>query len=159
MMKERVLITGVTGFIGKFLAHELYKSGYSVAGLTRNIQRSRTIFKFPILLYEWKDIQKPPPFSAFENTTIVINLAGESIIRKKWNSKQKQILWDSRVLLTHHLVQTLNLFPHIHTLIQTSAIGYYGKTEEKSIDENSRTRFGFYGSSLSSLGERGSRNS
>lgn len=136
-MKEKILLTGATGFIGKALCLELYKNNYEISCLTRNAQKARSILSFPCSFHEWKNIQEPPP-SAFENVSVVINLAGESLVRKRWSPQQKQILWDSRVLLTQNLVKTLRLFPQIHTLIQTSAIGYYGDTHEKSVHENSK---------------------
>ena len=42
----------------------------------------------------------------------VINLAGEPIVDARWTTRRKQVLWDSRVALTEHLVQRIAAAQH-----------------------------------------------
>jgi len=63
----------------------------------------------------------------------VINLAGEPIAAGRWSESRKQLLCDSRWLLTEQLVDLIKLSttpPKV--LINASAIGWYGSTPPPS---------------------------
>jgi uncharacterized protein (TIGR01777 family) len=66
----------------------------------------------------------------------VINLAGESIVDKAWTEARKKVLWDSRVGLTQSLVRCIEAADEKPSVfISGSAIGYYGNTGDKILDE------------------------
>ena len=133
----KILITGATGFIGKELALKLHQAGHEIVCLTRNIQTAQKKLPFPCSYHEWKNFETPPPQTAFKNVSVVFNLAGESIIRKRWSKSFKQKLTRSRVQLTQQLALSARNTPSIHTFIQTSAIGFYGDRNSEPLDENS----------------------
>ena len=138
-----ILMIGATGLIGRSLAVELYKRNHKVTCLVRNIENIKKKNKpFFHQYYEWKST-KSPPKEAFENVSCIINLAGEAIMNKRWTPEQKQRLKDSRIQLTELLVNTAHQFPSIQTLINASAIGYYGHRQSEILDENSPSGRGF----------------
>lgn len=47
MIMEKVVISGVTGFIGKALAFRLLEKGVGVLGLGRNAKAISDLYKFP----------------------------------------------------------------------------------------------------------------
>ena len=44
-MKEKILITGATGFVGKHLVPALVSNGYQVLEVTRDILKSKKLFE------------------------------------------------------------------------------------------------------------------
>lgn len=138
----KILITGITGFIGSRLAKRL-KENHEISCLTRNAEKAKKTLKFPCLIHEWQNIRTPPPCQAFENVSAIINLAGESVIKKRWSESQKEKLIESRVEYTRQLVQMAQKYNSIHTLINASATGFYGHREDEVLDENSPQGRGF----------------
>ena len=64
--KQRVLITGSQGFIGKALSKSLRSSGYEVWGMDRSVAQDEHVVQTDLLdLHQTRDaITKIPPFSA-----------------------------------------------------------------------------------------------
>ena len=133
----KVLITGVSGFIGHSIAQALHQKGCPIVGLSRNPKK--TLKKLPFLKECYSNFSP----KAFQNVSAIINLAGASIIDKRWTKKQKQILMDSRVQFTKKLVEAANQYNSIQTLISTSAIGYYGDRADEELNEHSPPGRGF----------------
>src|SRR5205823_13673170 len=71
----------------------------------------------------------------------VINLAGENVFGRRWNAEVKALLRDSRVKATQHVVEALRRAPHTdarpRTLVNASAIGYYGPRGDEELTEDS----------------------
>ena len=104
----KIAITGASGFIGKKLCDFFQRDNHTPVALSRSILAS------PEGL-----------ISTLEGTDIVINLAGASI-SKRWTSKYKQEIMDSRVLTTRRLVTALNQMATPPSLcISVSAVGIY----------------------------------
>lgn len=124
----KFLVTGATGFVGNHLIRRLWEDNHEIVVLTRDVPRARK--KLPSLglhFHLWEAEKEPAPMAAFEGVDAVFHLAGESVAGKRWSEKQKQKIYDSRVVGTLHLVQTINsLTQKPKTLISTSAMGIYG---------------------------------
>lgn len=104
----KIAITGASGFIGKKLCDFFQRNNHTPVALSRSMLAS------PEGL-----------ISTLEGTDIVINLAGASI-SKRWTSKYKQEIMDSRVLTTRRLVTALNQMAAPPSLcISVSAVGIY----------------------------------
>ena len=136
----KVLITGVSGFIGQSIAQILHRKGYQVTGISRHPKTTLKKISFLKECHLWKS-DFPP--SAFQNVSAIINLAGAPIIDKNWTPKRKNLLMNSRIQFTKKLVETANQYDSIHTLISTSAIGYYGHRENEELNEHSPPGRGF----------------
>lgn len=128
-----ILLTGGTGFIGQALTKQLSDRGNSLTVLSRNPERVPSICGPGAHgLGELDDLKSDDRFDA------VINLAGAPIFDKRWTEEQKLKIWDSRVLLTDHLIQTLDrLSVKPSVLISGSAIGYYGDQGDTILNEQS----------------------
>ncbi len=132
-MKE-VLIAGGSGLIGSRLGEILLKAGYNVAILARG---KRTTPINSIKQYTWDPENGVLPNEAILNADYVVNLGGATI-GKRWTKAYKQELIDSRVKPTQLIVEKLNTLPHhAMSLLNISAIGYYGNNSEQVVDERS----------------------
>jgi len=127
-----VLITGGSGLVGKHLCMRLQEKGYDVAILSRTKKQKITI---PTYTYDLdkKEIQK----EAINKADFIIHLAGANIGGKRWTTKRKRIIIDSRVKLgklIYNEIQAQN--KKLKGFISASAIGYYGTlTSEKIYTE------------------------
>ncbi len=140
-MNRKVLITGATGLIGSKLAKRLYDLGFKVYSVSRDVKKSEIKFKIPIKHISYDEDKFK---NIIDNNTIIINLAGASIAGNKWTEEYKKEIYDSRILTTRKLVDILNnyeLKPEL--FINASAIGIYGNTFDKIIDENTPVGEGF----------------
>jgi len=126
MMK--VLITGGTGLVGRAISKSLLESGYQVAILSRNIERSG------IMAFKWDFESKYIDPEAIEFADVIINLAGENISAKNWDPGQKKIIQESRLhsvsMLAQSIAKAKNKPNHF---ISASAIGYYGSVTSDKI--------------------------
>jgi uncharacterized protein (TIGR01777 family) len=123
----KILITGGTGLIGSHLCVQLHQLGHELTVLSRKPETVPTFCKTIRSLDEWQ------PATHFD---AVINLAGESIVDKAWTEARKKVLWDSRVGLTQSLVRCIEAADEKPSVfISGSAIGYYGNTGDKTLDE------------------------
>lgn len=141
-MNKLILVTGATGMIGTKLTKKLSDLGYSIASVSRNPSKSKS--QIPWCEHHI-DYNKKDELSEFISKSYgVINLAGASIADKKWTPEYKKEIIDSRVNSTKMIVDAINLSqikPKV--LINGSAIGIYGNTLDKEIDEKSPSGEGF----------------
>src|SRR6187551_3423630 len=93
MMEKNVLITGGTGFVGKYLTAELLKKGYCVSILTRNSKPNTN----GVTYYVWDVSGRKIQDEAVLKADFIIHLSGENIVEKKWTAKRKEEIRDSRV--------------------------------------------------------------
>ncbi len=132
--EKTVLITGGTGFIGRFLVPQLAAAGWHVVILSRQSSMDVTdLFDCSVKVIhafsDWPYEQAPQA---------CINLAGEGIMDGRWNDARKHDLYESRVGLTNDLADWLNKRQwSFGVLISGSAVGYYGACEgDKRLDES-----------------------
>ncbi len=119
-------IIGGTGFVGKYLTQLLVSKGHWVIIFSRNPTNQKPTLGVSYALFNYKS--KKYDLDALQEIDTVINLAGAGVADKPWTAERKKEIRDSRVLLTHFLVETLKSnCPNCHTYIGASAIGYYGE--------------------------------
>ncbi len=129
---ETILVSGGTGLIGRHLCRKLKERGYRVTVLSRTGKQDADIRNY---FWDWKknEIEN----AAVENADYIIHLAGENIGDKRWTTKRKQQITDSRVKTGELLFNSVKA-NHItlKAFISASAIGYYGTiTSEKIFAE------------------------
>ncbi len=129
-----VFISGGTGFLGRALTDQLLAAGHTVTVLTRR-QPQRHHFS-PALSYLVGDPVRPGDWQeALASHEVVINLAGASIFRR-WNEESKELLRTSRIETTRNIVAGLaTRRDRPTTLLNGSAVGYYGLRGGETIDE------------------------
>jgi uncharacterized protein len=125
-----LFITGATGLIGQhlcpFLTHH-----HTVTVLTRNINKAEVLLGHKVTAVDAMNRVD------FNNIDVVINLAGEPIVNKRWTDKQKHIIRDSRINITTAITKAINACETPpHTFISGSAIGFYGRQGNTPIDES-----------------------
>ena len=79
---------------------------------------------------------------ALADVDAVVNLCGINIGQRRWSGAFKQSLRDSRIAPTEVLANAV-AEAGVETLINASAIGYYGNTKDRVVDENARAGRGF----------------
>ncbi|SNR31799.1 hypothetical protein SAMN04488009_1237 [Maribacter sedimenticola] len=137
----KVLITGATGLVGSELVSQCHEKGYNVNYLTTN--RNKIISKSNYQGFYWNPEKDEIDKDCLQGVSVIINLAGASI-SKRWTSKYKKMILDSRVNSLELLKKTLkNTFDHkVTSLVSASAIGvypnslsnYYSEDEQKVDD-------------------------
>ena len=126
---KNILITGASGLIGSALGAQLRERGYRVHALSR--RDSSAPFYFDQAAGRMHLSPDIPLYG-------VVNLAGASLADGRWTNRRKQLIMDSRVLTTEHLCQALATLPsRPEVLISASAIGFYGDTGSRQVDEDS----------------------
>lgn len=122
-MKKNVLITGGSGFIGKYLTQLLLEKGYSVSILSRYKRQNATDISY----YQW-DVEKGIiDENAVLEADSIINLAGENIAEKRWTKERKQSIVQSRVLSIQLLYDVLKKYnKKIDVFVSASGVGIYG---------------------------------
>jgi uncharacterized protein (TIGR01777 family) len=139
-----IIILGGTGFIGSPLSHSLVEEGHCVTVLSRNPQQSSTRLEPSVEVKKWDPLQWGTLEKELEGKDAIINLAGEPIAEGRWTELRKKDLRDSRIHVTHLVVNALsNLRKAPGILINASGIGYYGPTSMTPVDEHTTAGTGF----------------
>jgi hypothetical protein len=126
----RVIISGASGLIGSALSAELRKGGHDVAHLVRRPATAGEI--------QWDPAKGVLAADALDGADAVVNLAGAGIGDHRWTDEYKRELVDSRVKSTTLLATTIaNSSNRPPVLLSGSAIGYYGPSDGRELDEQS----------------------
>jgi uncharacterized protein (TIGR01777 family) len=119
------MITGGTGLIGTALTNALMEKNYEVIILSRFPEKysSQTGLRYA----KWNIEDQTIDVSSLERPEYIIHLAGAGIADKRWTSKRKNILVESRTrgsrLLVKALTENAN---NVRAVISSSGIGWYG---------------------------------
>ncbi|MFM7672378.1 MAG: TIGR01777 family oxidoreductase [Bacteroidota bacterium] len=118
------LITGGTGMVGAALTQRLIGSGNTVIILTRRARESAN----PLVRYAcWDPFHDQIDASAIQEADYIIHLAGANVAEKRWTSKRKQEILDSRVRSGQLLAESLRKIPNrVKAVLGASAQGWYG---------------------------------
>jgi len=138
----RIIITGGSGLIGRALAKRLAQMGHQVHILSRNPDRVKGL-PGGVVAEGW-DGRTPHGWGPLLNSddasggSAVVNLAGESIGSGRWNKSRKRRLRESRLDSTRAVVEAIAKAAHPPTvLLQGSAVGYYGPSQDATVTESS----------------------
>lgn len=125
-----VLITGGTGMVGQQLTSLLLEKGYEVILVSRRAGTMQVAGK-TVALAKWDLDRQTIDATAIEKADHIIHLAGAGVAEKRWTSKRKQEILESRTRSSALLAKALNEMPNqVRSVISASAIGWYGPDEE-----------------------------
>ena len=138
----KVAISGATGFVGSRLVERLHLQGHEVLILTRNVTSAQKTFpsaQFPkVEVVAYTPTESGDWQQAIASCDGVVNLAGEPIAEGRWTAARKQEILHSRKLGTQKIVEAIaQANPKPQVLVNASAIGYYGTSEDATFDETS----------------------
>jgi uncharacterized protein (TIGR01777 family) len=133
----RVFITGGTGLVGARLVRALRNRGDEVIVLSRQTNAWERVGPDCTIVHG--DPTVPGPWQVrVAECNAVVNLAGAGIFDKRWTPEYKQLIRDSRVRSTVHVVDALKKAGGTgKVLVNASAIGYYGPHGDEEVDESS----------------------
>lgn len=133
----RVFITGGTGLIGRHLASNLVRRGDSVTVLTRSRDAARPLLPDPVSLLQGDPTTPGPWRQHLSHHDAVVNLAGEPIFAHRWTKPQKEKIRSTRISATHNVVEAIRASnPTPASLVNASAIGYYGPRDDETLSED-----------------------
>lgn len=127
----KIVVAGGTGFLGTPLVSQLRAGGNDVSVLTRGPAAPGQITWSP-------DGTVGPWAIAIDGADAVINLAGESIAGHRWTAAHKTRIRNSRILATRSVVRAIHAAARKPTtLVNASAVGYYGSRGNETLTEES----------------------
>jgi uncharacterized protein len=136
---KRIVVTGATGTIGRALVATLRGRGDDVVALSRDRGRAEGVLGAGVEVHAWADPETtPPPAEAVTGAAGIVHLLGEPIAQR-WNAETKARIRDSRVRSTAQLVASLAALPteqRPEILVSQSAIGFYGASDARELDED-----------------------
>lgn len=137
MHPTRIAVAGASGLIGSALARSLAADGHDVVRLVRRPPREPDEVR-------WDPARRYVDAAGLTGCDAVVNLAGVNIAARRWNEAHKKAVRDSRVQGTATLagaLATLGTPPRV--FVNGSAVGFYGDTGERAVDESAPAGEGF----------------
>ena len=133
----KIAVTGASGLIGSALVPHLRGSGHDVMRLVRRPAAS-------VDEISWDPQSGSVDLTRLEGTDAVIHLAGAGVGDHRWTDAYKREILDSRVDGTHTIVAAMTaLEKRPAVLVSASAIGWYGDTGDRPVDETAPAGTGF----------------
>jgi uncharacterized protein len=128
----KVLIAGASGLVGSALMPALFAARHQPVRLVRDSSQAQ------VGNVRWNPARGELDASAVADCDAIVNLSGESIAAGRWTAAQKERIRDSRLSATRTIAQALAAAPpKLRTLVNASAIGYYGNRGDEVLDETS----------------------
>ena len=131
----KIAIAGSSGLIGTQLVASLRADGHEVLRLVR---REATA---PMEV-TWDPAGGSVDIDKLAGIDALVNLAGAGVGDHRWSAKYKKTILDSRVDSTALCADiAAQLRPHV--FVSASAIGWYGDTADRKVDESTPAGTGF----------------
>ena len=131
----RVVIAGASGLIGTALVSTLRRHDHDVIRLVRRPAAGPDE-------YRWDPYTAALDDAALDGADAVVNLCGAGVGDRRWSGAYKQLLRDSRIVPTDVLAQAVAR-TGVPVFAGASAVGYYGHTGDRIVDESSPAGTGF----------------
>ncbi|MET9731571.1 TIGR01777 family oxidoreductase [Streptomyces sp. NPDC006458] len=137
MERARIVVAGASGLIGRALVESLTADGHEVVRLVRRQPSAADEAR-------WDPRGGHVDASALSGCDAVVNLAGAGVGNRPWTKGYREEIRASRVLGTRTLaraVAALERRPRV--FVGGSAIGWYGDTGQRAVDEDAPAGQGF----------------
>ncbi|WP_406329316.1 TIGR01777 family oxidoreductase [Streptomyces sp. NBC_00203] len=134
---SRIAIAGASGMIGSALTRSLTSDGHEVVRLVRRAPRAKNEV-------QWDPDAQRIDAAGLVGCAAVVNLAGAGVASRRWTEAYKRKIRDSRVLGTATLAEAVaSLEEPPGVFVNGSAIGFYGDTGGRAVDESAPPGDGF----------------
>src|SRR6266498_3475460 len=134
----RIVVGGSSGFIGTAMVERLRAAGHEVVRLVRRDPEAKDEVA-------WRPCVEPLDPAVVDGADAAVNLAGAGGGDHRWNDAYKALLRASRVNSTHALATAIAAAatpPRV--LLNSSAVGFYGDTGDREVDESAAPGSGFF---------------
>ncbi|MFI7008162.1 TIGR01777 family oxidoreductase [Streptomyces sp. NPDC050145] len=133
----RIAVAGASGLIGSALVRSLTADGHDVVRLVRRVPRARDEVR-------WDPRRMRVDTAGLEGCEAIVNFAAAGVGDRRWTAAYKRELHDSRVLGTTALAEAAaSLATPPRVFLNGSAVGYYGDTGSRVVDESAPAGEGF----------------
>ncbi|MFD6567742.1 TIGR01777 family oxidoreductase [Micromonospora profundi] len=135
----RILLAGASGFLGTRLADRLSADGHQVTRLVRRQARDPQERR-------WDPAAGQLDPAVVAEVDAVVNLAGAGVGDKRWNDDYRRLIRTSRVDTSSTLATTIAGLPAAdrpRALLNSSAVGWYGNTGDRVVEEDAPAGEGF----------------
>jgi uncharacterized protein len=136
----KVVLAGASGLIGAGLSRTLADAGHEVRTLVRRTPASPTEI-------EWHPERRELDAAKVEGIDAIVCLSGAGVGDHRWTTSYKQTILSSRVDPVATIAGTLETLSGCEgaprTFIAASAVGYYGDTGDRVINESAPKGRGF----------------
>ncbi|MFG2358492.1 TIGR01777 family oxidoreductase [Streptomyces sp. NPDC048521] len=137
MERSRIAVAGASGLIGSALVRSLTADGHEVVRLVRRAPGGPDEVR-------WDPARQYVDAAGLIGCDVVVNLAGAGVGDRRWTPEYKRLIRDSRVLGTATLAEAAASLPQPpRVFLNGSAIGYYGETGDRVVDESAPPGDGF----------------
>ncbi|MFI6661066.1 TIGR01777 family oxidoreductase [Streptomyces sp. NPDC050523] len=137
MERSRIAVAGASGLIGGALVRSLTADGHEVVRLVRRPPRAKDEVR-------WDPEGASVDAAGLAGCDAVVNLAGAGVGDHRWTDAYKRRIRDSRVLGTRALAEAVaGLEEKPRVFVSGSAMGFYGETGERAVDESAPPGEGF----------------
>jgi uncharacterized protein (TIGR01777 family) len=131
------VLAGASGLIGTALARSLRADGHTVTALVRSAPRSADEVR-------WEPEAGRLDPAALAGADAVVCLSGAGVGDRRWTPSYKETLVRSRVGSVTTIARALaDTESGPRVLLSASAVGYYGDTGDREIDETAKPGQGF----------------
>ena len=136
--RQRWLVTGGTGFVGRRLTEALAGDGHEVTVLTRDINRTKH------LRAPFRVVTSLDQIDSGERFDAIVHLAGEPVAGGRWTAARRRRIERSRPEVAQRLLELVDrLETKPRVWIGASAVGWYGDRGEAELDEDADHQDGF----------------
>ncbi|WFE94094.1 TIGR01777 family oxidoreductase [Micromonospora sp. WMMD987] len=135
----RILMGGASGFLGTRLVDRLTDEGHQVVRLVRRSPRTPDEQR-------WNPAAGQLDPAVVAGADAVVNLAGAGVGDKRWTDDYRRVIRSSRVDSTTTLAVTIAGLPAADrpgVLLNSSAVGWYGDTGDRVVEEDAPAGEGF----------------
>ncbi|MEV5545020.1 TIGR01777 family oxidoreductase [Streptomyces sp. NPDC052309] len=137
MARSRIAVAGASGLIGGALVRSLVTDGCEVVRLVRREPRGADEVR-------WDPEGGRVDMAGLAGCDAVVNLAGAGVGDRRWSEPYKVRIRSSRVHGTTALAEAVaTLEPRPRVFVNGSAIGFYGETGARAVDESAPAGEGF----------------
>lgn len=124
----KIVMAGASGFLGGHLAARLEAKGHDVTRLVRREAAAKSELA-------WDPYADGLDPKVLDGVDAVVNLCGAGVADKRWTPAYKQLIRDSRVIPTSAIAAAAAA-AGTPTLLNGSAVGWYGDAGGREVDES-----------------------